>query len=81
MDYFMKFIISLFCNMILTACQPVPSGNVEQLKQEVLNQVSDCGDESLRRSVEDRINRQSQHLSETQMIRSLQNMKQDIRCG
>lgn len=87
MAYFIKFIILSFCFITLVSCGT--SGNqsgspnntdtsVDQLRKEVLDAACD---EALRKDLEDRINKQYKHLSEAQMIKSLQNMKKDIKCN
>ena len=75
---FVKLII-LFLLSALAGCTGVSGagGNVDQLKNEVLS--SAC-DENLRRYLENRINKLKRTLSERQLIKNLQDMKEDMKC-
>lgn len=71
---FVKLIV-LFLLSTLAGCASV---NVDQLTNEVLS--SACNEE-LRRYLENRINKLKRTLSEKQLIKNLQDMKEDMKCG
>ena len=74
----MKLTVLLFL-FALAGCNGASDtgGNIDQLKNEVLN--SAC-DDNLRRYLEDRINKLRRSLSEKQLIKNLKDMKEDMRC-
>ena len=79
LNLYMKLIVVFFLLLMTAwACTGGGVASVAQLQREVLD--SAC-DEELRKDLENRINRQKPHLTEAQMIQSLKNMKQDIRCN
>ena len=74
----MKSIIFIFL-LFLTACSnPGYSTNIDQLKQEILS--SAC-DEELRRFLADRINKLERTLSERQLIKNLNDIRNDLNCS
>lgn len=77
MKIFIK--LSFFLTVILVGCNRVGNGNqsIDQLKSEVLSLACD---DNFRRYLEYQINSQRAILTERQMIKSLQNMKKDIKC-
>ena len=73
------FLTTILSVVVLFGCTQGSqnSGNLEQLRREVLD--SAC-DEDIRKNLENVINKQMKLLSEEQMRRSLQNMKKNMRC-
>ena len=73
------FLTTILSVVVLFGCTQggQNSGNLEQLRREVLD--SAC-DEDIRKNLENVINKQMKLLSEEQMRRSLQNMKKNMRC-
>ena len=51
--------------------------SIEQLEKEVLNAACD---EKLKKDMKNRIDQQKKQLTKKQMIQSLKNMKQDMKC-
>lgn len=81
MKTFLK--LNFFLIIILSGCSN-ESQNIDQLTNEVLSSASSC-DEGYERYLQEQINGQRSalqrgSLTEQQMIKSLQNMKQKIKC-
>ncbi len=74
----MKIIVFLFFLLTLASCtKPHYTTNIDQLKQDILN--SAC-DEELRRYLADRINKLEKTLIEKQLIKNLNDIRDDINC-
>ena len=74
----MKWIIIFLFSVTFTYCGPALE-ETQTLQREVLSLAYGCGPEYQKR-IEREIRYQSSHLNKRQMLKSLQNMKQDINC-
>ena len=76
-EVFMKRIVLLFLLALVGCVNSSYTTNISQLKQEILS--SAC-DEELRRYLADRINKLGRTLNERQLIKNLNDIRDDINC-
>ena len=76
-DLFMKTIVLISFFALAGCTNPSHTTNIDQLKQEILS--SAC-DEELRRFLADRINKLEKTLNERQLIKNLNDIRDDINC-